>query len=64
MRFLTGSARYLPDLEAEDALHVAFVRSPHAHARIAGIDLSGLEGAAVLTGSDLANVGALPAGSS
>ncbi len=63
MRFLTGSARYLPDLEAEDALHVAFVRSPHAHARIAGIDLSGLEGAAVLTGSDLANVGALPAGS-
>jgi carbon-monoxide dehydrogenase large subunit len=63
VRFLTGSARYLPDLEAEDALHVAFVRSPHAHARIAGIDLSGLEGAAVLTGSDLANVGALPAGS-
>lgn len=63
MRFLTGSARYLPDLEAEDALHVSFVRSPHAHARIAAIDLCGLEGAAVLTSSDFANVGALPAGS-
>jgi carbon-monoxide dehydrogenase large subunit len=60
VRFLTGRARYLPDLEAEGALHVAFVRSPHAHARIVGIDVP--DGMLVMTGADLADVGPLPAG--
>jgi aerobic carbon-monoxide dehydrogenase large subunit len=63
IRFLTGSARYLPDLEAEGALHAAFVRSPHAHARIAGIDADAVEAAVVLTAADLADMGTLPAGS-
>jgi carbon-monoxide dehydrogenase large subunit len=63
VRFLTGRARYLPDLEAEGALHVAFVRSPHAHARIVGIDAGAAGGAVVLTGADLADVGPLEAGS-
>ena len=39
-RLLTGEGRYVENLLFEDALHVAFVRSPLAHARIAGIDTS------------------------
>ncbi|MQA82863.1 MAG: molybdopterin-dependent oxidoreductase [Streptosporangiales bacterium] len=37
-RLLTGGGRYLDDL-GHDALAAAFVRSPHAHARIADIDV-------------------------
>ncbi|WP_119729768.1 aerobic carbon-monoxide dehydrogenase large subunit [Thermomonospora amylolytica] len=37
-RLLTGQGRYLDDL-GRDALAAAFVRSPHAHARITGIDV-------------------------
>src|SRR5436305_15018547 len=39
-RFLRGEGRYVENLLFEDALHVAFVRSPVAHARITGIDTS------------------------
>ncbi|NEA29298.1 aerobic carbon-monoxide dehydrogenase large subunit [Actinomadura bangladeshensis] len=39
-RLTTGRGRYLDDL-GQDALAAAFVRSPHAHARIADIDVSG-----------------------
>ncbi|TDC44998.1 xanthine dehydrogenase family protein molybdopterin-binding subunit [Actinomadura sp. KC345] len=39
-RLLTGQGRYLDDLGRE-ALAAAFVRSPHAHARIADVDVSG-----------------------
>ncbi|MEV7006334.1 aerobic carbon-monoxide dehydrogenase large subunit [Streptosporangium sp. NPDC051022] len=55
-RLLTGQGRYLDDL-GEGALEVAFVRSPHAHARIrdidvsAAIDVDGL--AAIYTWEDL-----------
>ena len=38
-RLLTGRGRYVGDLAVPGALHVAFVRSPHAHARIGRIDL-------------------------
>lgn len=57
-RFLTGTGRYLDDIAHPGALHVCFVRSPHAHARILGIDaaaaraLPGVIG--VFTGRDLA----------
>ena len=37
-RFLTGQGRYVDDLRLADLLHAAIVRSPHAHARILGID--------------------------
>jgi carbon-monoxide dehydrogenase large subunit len=37
-RLLTGNGRFLDDA-GHDALAVAFVRSPHAHARITGIDV-------------------------
>ncbi|MFY9916510.1 MAG: xanthine dehydrogenase family protein molybdopterin-binding subunit, partial [Nocardioidaceae bacterium] len=38
-RLLSGRGRYLDDL-GHDALAAAFVRSPHAHARIVDIDVS------------------------
>jgi carbon-monoxide dehydrogenase large subunit len=59
-RFLTGTARYMDDLAIAGALHARFVRSPHAHARITGIDAtaaSALPGVvAVVTGQDLAHL--------
>lgn len=39
-RLTTGRGRYLDDL-GRDALAAAFVRSPHAHARILDIDVAG-----------------------
>src|SRR5258706_8549964 len=38
LRFLTGQGRYLDDLAFPGAAHAVVLRSPHAHARIAGID--------------------------
>jgi aerobic carbon-monoxide dehydrogenase large subunit len=38
-RLVTGNGRYLDDL-GQDALEAAFLRSPHAHARILGIDVT------------------------
>ncbi|MCZ6590425.1 MAG: xanthine dehydrogenase family protein molybdopterin-binding subunit [Alphaproteobacteria bacterium] len=35
---LRGQGRFLDDIQLPDMLHVAFVRSPHAHAVIRGID--------------------------
>src|ERR1700687_3142984 len=39
-RFLRGKASYLDDIHLPGTLHVAFVRSTHAHARIKRIDVS------------------------
>ncbi len=39
-RLLTGRATFIGDLTRTDLLHAAFVRSPHAHARILSIDTS------------------------
>ncbi len=41
-RLTTAGARYLDDLEVPGCLHLSFVRSPYAHARIRSIDLSRL----------------------
>jgi len=38
-RLVTGAARYIADVDLPRTLHVAFVRSPHAHARILAVDL-------------------------
>ena len=57
-RLLRGQGQYLHDLTLPGMLHLAFVRSPHAHARITRIEaararsLPGVE--AVFTASDLA----------
>ena len=37
-RLLTGQALFVDDLELPGLLHVAFLRSPHAHARLGAID--------------------------
>ena len=66
-RFLTGKGRYTDDTAPDAALAVLFVRSPHAHARIAGIDrdaaLASPGVAAVYTAQDTAadGLGHLPA---
>jgi carbon-monoxide dehydrogenase large subunit len=39
-RFLTGRGRYVDDLRFEHALHLALVRSVHAHARVGTVDSS------------------------
>jgi len=44
LRFLTGSGRFVDDLEIPGALHCAVVRSPHAHARILNIHGKSLTG--------------------
>ncbi|WP_395693939.1 aerobic carbon-monoxide dehydrogenase large subunit [Nocardioides sp.] len=42
-RFLRGAGRYLDDLALDaTTLHAAVLRSPHAHARIRDIDVSGV----------------------
>ncbi len=54
---LQGRGRFVDDLRFPDMLHVAFVRSPHAHASIRGIDTNAAARApgvhAVLTLADL-----------
>src|SRR5512139_3604761 len=64
LRFLTGRGRYTDDLEVPGVAHAAIVRSPHAHARIVGIDAAGARAAAgvigVFTGADLLAGGVHP----
>ena len=43
-RLVGGRGRYTDDLETAGVAHVAFLRSPYAHARIAAIDVDGREG--------------------
>ena len=57
---LTGHSNFTDDIRLSGMLHMAFLRSPHAHARITSIDVSaareqpGVE--AVFTSGDLADV--------
>ena len=39
-RLLTGAGRFVDDVAPPGAAHLVLVRSPHAHARIAGVDLA------------------------
>jgi carbon-monoxide dehydrogenase large subunit len=65
-RFLTGQGRYTDDIAVPNQVHAAFVRSPHAHARIRGIEKGSALAVpgviAVLTGADMAadHVGSMP----
>ncbi|MBS0519022.1 MAG: xanthine dehydrogenase family protein molybdopterin-binding subunit [Proteobacteria bacterium] len=66
-RFLLGRGRYADNTAPDDALAVLFVRSPHAHARIVGIDREAALAApgvvAIYTAEDTAadRLGHLPA---
>ena len=55
-RFITGKGRYTDDISQHGQAYAYFVRSPHAHARITGIDKAAAEAMpgvlAVLTGED------------
>lgn len=42
-RFITGRGKYTDDVRNERQCYAAFVRSPHAHAKINGIDKSAAE---------------------
>jgi carbon-monoxide dehydrogenase large subunit len=61
---LTGEARYTDDLVVPGALHLAVVRSPHAHARITNVDVSAARAmpgvVAAYTGADLQSLWAAP----
>ena len=39
-RFITGKGRYTDDVHVQGEHHAVFVRSPHAHAKVRGIDKS------------------------
>jgi len=61
---LTGHGVYLDDVTPPGTLHAFVVRSPVAHARIAGVDVTDARNApgvaAVFTAADLAGIGPLP----
>ena len=56
-RFTTGKGRYVDDIKLQGMTHAHFVRSPHGHARVKGIDASAalkMPGVvAVLTGQQI-----------
>ena len=55
-RLITGAATYTDDVQLPGMVHAAMLRSPHAHAKINGIDTSAAAEApgvlAVYTGAD------------
>src|SRR5688572_27627810 len=59
-RLSQGRAQYVSDVVLPRMAHVAYLRSPYAHARIKGIDKSAAEKApgvvAIVTGPELAKV--------
>ncbi len=65
-RFITGRGNYVDDLKLPGMTYAAFVRSPHAHARIRRIDTASAKAqpgvVAVFTGSDMKGVNSLPCG--
>src|SRR5688572_30858077 len=66
-RLIRGLAHYVDDIELPGTLHVVFVRSMYAHARINSVDTSEALAApgvvAVYTGADVAAIGPVPCAS-
>ena len=65
-RPLRGRGRYVDDVVLPGTLHAAFVRSPHAHARVVSVDATAaraLDGVVlVLTAEDVADIPAIATG--
>ena len=67
-RFLTGQGTYTDDINRPHQLYAYILRSPHAHARVSGIDTTAAARApgvaAIFTGKDMTadGVGGLPCG--
>ena len=63
-RLVAGKGAYVTDLALPGTLHMALLRSPHAHARVARIDVGRARRVpgvvAVFTADDLRDVGPLP----
>ncbi|MGH7356175.1 MAG: xanthine dehydrogenase family protein molybdopterin-binding subunit, partial [Candidatus Rokuibacteriota bacterium] len=63
-RLLVGSGRYVDDIRPPGCAHVALLRSPHAHARIARLDVEAARRApgvvAVVTGADVKHLAPMP----
>ena len=59
-RLLQGRAQFVTDVVLPRMAHVAFVRSPHAHAKLVSIDTSAAKKAAgaiaIVTGAELSKV--------
>ena len=68
LRLLTGQGQYVDDLRLPGQVHVVFVRSPHAHARVLAVDVADAKTAPgvidVITGAELlaAGIGDFPIG--
>jgi carbon-monoxide dehydrogenase large subunit len=60
-RFLTGAGRYVSDINLANQAHLHILRSPHAHARLRGIDVAAARAAPgvleIVTGDELAAAG-------
>src|SRR5262245_66109173 len=65
-RFITGRGTYVDDVKLPGTTFAAFVRSPHAHARIKQIDTAAARKhpgvVAIFTGKDMTGVNSLPCG--
>src|SRR5262245_63591663 len=65
-RLITGKGTYVDDVKLPGTTYAAFVRSPHAHARIGRIDTAAAAAhpgvLAVFTGADMSGVNSLPCG--
>ena len=66
-RFLTGAGNYTDDINQANQTYCVFVRSPHAHANIRGIDLTRAKAmpgvVEIFTGKDIdGKMGGLPCG--
>ncbi|MBI1735987.1 MAG: xanthine dehydrogenase family protein molybdopterin-binding subunit, partial [Candidatus Rokubacteria bacterium] len=65
-RLITGKGTYVDDVRLPGTTFAAFVRSPHAHARVRKIDTTAAKGhagvVAVFTGADMTGVNSLPCG--
>jgi len=67
VRFLTGAGNYTDDVEQANQKYAVFVRSPHAHARVKGVDTAAAAAmpgvAGVFSGKDIeGKMGGLPCG--
>ena len=65
-RVITGKGNYTDDVKLAGMTYAAFVRSPHAHARVRRIDTAAAAKhpgvVAVFTGKDMTGVNSLPCG--
>ena len=63
-RLLVGAGRYVDDIRLAGCLHVALLRSHHAHARIARVDVERARRAsgvvAVVIGAEVSHLGPMP----